>query len=451
MRTINVTITGMFVQKDSKNGGVQGEGNATQLHITLDDAWLGYGKRIIWRDAKGQNPVSVVLFSGDADADLMTYDTPIPTEALALPGWCSFTVEGYENADEDAGTPASAAFSVRDFLQVAENDSYYSPAEPTPSEAQQIMGAMGETEAAVSAYAKEAKSWAVGGTGSRDGEDTDNAMYYAQQAAASASAASDAETKAEESAEAAAASAQSSADNAEAAQSAMENAGDSAVSAQNSAQAAAGSAEEAQEAKASALQSASQSEQNAENAQAAKDVAEAAKTAAQESAQEAKTYKSGAESAKDAAKESQNAAELAAGTATTKADRASQDAAYAEEKAILAKSWAEGGTGTREGEDTNNAKYWSEAAQGAASGGVSSFKGRSGAVIPQAGDYTADMVGARPDTWMPTSQDVGADPSGTAESAISAHNQYSGAHANEFNAKANNTDLTAHTRTIHIV
>lgn len=104
-----------------------------------------------------------------------------------------------------------------------------------------------------------------------------------------------------------------------------------------------------------------------------------------------------------------------------------------------------GGTGTREGEDTNNAKYWSDNAQGAAGGGVTSFNGRSGAVAPQAGDYTADMVGARPSTWTPTAQEVGADPAGTAESAVSAHNQASDAHSTQFNAKANASDLTAHT------
>lgn len=40
--------------------------------------------------------------------------------------------------------------------------------------------------------------------------------------------------------------------------------------------------------------------------------------------------------------------------------------------------------------------------------GVTSFKGRTGAVTPQEGDYTADMVGARPDTWTPSAADVGA-------------------------------------------
>ena len=42
--------------------------------------------------------------------------------------------------------------------------------------------------------------------------------------------------------------------------------------------------------------------------------------------------------------------------------------------------------------------------------GVTSFNGRTGAVEPQAGDYTADMVGARPDTWTPTADEVGAVP-----------------------------------------
>lgn len=40
--------------------------------------------------------------------------------------------------------------------------------------------------------------------------------------------------------------------------------------------------------------------------------------------------------------------------------------------------------------------------------GVTTFNNRSGAVTPQAGDYTAAMVGARGDDWTPTADDVGA-------------------------------------------
>jgi len=56
-----------------------------------------------------------------------------------------------------------------------------------------------------------------------------------------------------------------------------------------------------------------------------------------------------------------------------------------------AESWAVGGTGTREDEDTNNAKYWSEQAQGAVAG-VTSFNGRTGAVVPETGDYKSEMI-----------------------------------------------------------
>jgi hypothetical protein len=45
---------------------------------------------------------------------------------------------------------------------------------------------------------------------------------------------------------------------------------------------------------------------------------------------------------------------------------------------------------------------------GSGTAGVTSFKGRTGIVTPQSGDYTAEMVGARPDTWTPTAADVGA-------------------------------------------
>lgn len=47
---------------------------------------------------------------------------------------------------------------------------------------------------------------------------------------------------------------------------------------------------------------------------------------------------------------------------------------------------------------------------GGGTAGVASFNGRTGSVLPQSGDYTATMVGARPDTWTPTAADVGARP-----------------------------------------
>lgn len=49
-------------------------------------------------------------------------------------------------------------------------------------------------------------------------------------------------------------------------------------------------------------------------------------------------------------------------------------------------------------------------AQTAPDTGVVTFNGRTGAVTPQSGDYTADMVGARSNTWTPSAADVGAVP-----------------------------------------
>ncbi len=47
---------------------------------------------------------------------------------------------------------------------------------------------------------------------------------------------------------------------------------------------------------------------------------------------------------------------------------------------------------------------WKDPPAGGAAGGVTSFNGREGAVSPQEGDYTAEMVGALPEsTVVPTS------------------------------------------------
>lgn len=55
---------------------------------------------------------------------------------------------------------------------------------------------------------------------------------------------------------------------------------------------------------------------------------------------------------------------------------------------------------------------------------VESVNGKIGAVVLGASD-----VGARPDTWVPTAQEVGADPKGTAASAMSVHNISGDAHS----------------------
>ena len=110
-------------------------------------------------------------------------------------------------------------------------------------------------------------------------------------------------------------------------------------------------------------------------------------TSAANSATNSRTYA-------NSSQEYANAAAASANLADADADSAAASATAAAESSVLSRSWAVGGTGTRTGEDTNNARYWSDVAAAAAGGGVTSFNGRGGAVTPQAGDYTASMVGA---------------------------------------------------------
>jgi len=101
-----------------------------------------------------------------------------------------------------------------------------------------------------------------------------------------------------------------------------------------------------------------------------------------------------------AAAQANTAAQTAEAAATSLSQAAAQAqaaAASAGNSAASSESWAVGGTGTRPGEDTNNAKYWSKQAENVAGGGVTSFNGRAGVVLPQAGDYTAADVGADPE------------------------------------------------------
>lgn len=154
-RTVNVSVNGSFVKKDSKNAGVQGEANVTTLHIEFGSEWEPYSKRIIWRDANGENPVSRLLYNDVEDGllgkDPLVFDTLIPSEPLALSGWCSFTLEGYVYA-----SPSAIAYTATDHLYVKENDGYYAPAEPTPSQALQLQAEIDEVIPQVTAVVQTA-------------------------------------------------------------------------------------------------------------------------------------------------------------------------------------------------------------------------------------------------------------------------------------------------------
>ena len=174
-------------------------------------------------------------------------------------------------------------------------------------------------------------------------------------------------------------------------QSAAAQSATAAKNAQDAAEAAQGKAEDAQAAAEAAQAKAETAQSKAETAQSKAETAQGKAESAQSAAESAAASASGSASA---AASSASAAALSEDASAEYEAGAKTAAASAAANGKLSKSWAVGGTGTREGEDTDNAKYWAKAAQGAAGGGVTSFNGRGGAVVPKQGDYTAAMVGA---------------------------------------------------------
>lgn len=172
---------------------------------------------------------------------------------------------------------------------------------------------------------KTSKSWAVGGTGIRDGEDTDNAKYYSKQSSNSASAANT--------------SASNAANSKELAEDYMQDA----LSYRNDAYTYMNNAE-------IYMSSASTSETNAANSASAASTSE---TNAKTSETNSKTSETNAANSASAAS-----------TSETNASNSETNAKTSETNALIsanrAQSYAVGGTGTRDGEDTNNSYYYYE-------------------------------------------------------------------------------------------
>ena len=106
----------------------------------------------------------------------------IPNTVFQEAGACMVYL--YISEDDDtAETEYSILITILERVQPAD----YS--DPTPAEQTLFQAAIDAVEAAqevADAAAALAESWAVGGTGTRAGEDTDNAKYYAERAESAA-------------------------------------------------------------------------------------------------------------------------------------------------------------------------------------------------------------------------------------------------------------------------
>lgn len=154
-RIIEVKVSGSHISKDNKLAGVRGEGNAKKLRITFDEGWGEYAKTVTFWDALGNNPVKRILTTDlleDMTKSLNVYLVPVPPEAMTEAGTITFVIDGYKG--EFQRTTAGDYVLVQDDEKIRQRsiadklevkyapiaDNAGEPADPTPSQAEQLQG-----------------------------------------------------------------------------------------------------------------------------------------------------------------------------------------------------------------------------------------------------------------------------------------------------------------------
>ena len=355
MRTIVLDVTNEYILGGGRVVGAAGSHNAVALELRFNAAWAGTTKKLYFFDADGENGVCVLLTTGMLlPGETDCYLAPIPWEPLAKAGEMTLTIRGVVAAPETGVAEEIMMSASTRFVVLEAKTAERAPEEPTPTQAEQLQAEIDaiKTEIVDARLAATAsQSWAAGGTGSRQGEDTDNARYYAGEAAAGAAKSAASETAAETArtaSESAGASAQAAQREAETARDAARTSSEDAQRAKTSAEAANAGANGAQKAAETARKAAETARTGAATAQSA---AEAARdTAVQKAAeslsasQNAKLSETGAAGSAAAAAEAKAGAEsaqAAAETARGKAESARDTAAASQSAAETARTGAE--------------------------------------------------------------------------------------------------------------
>lgn len=426
-RIISLFIEDMFIKYTGEAFGATGSHNAVTLRMTFGPVWEGTAKTAYFTDALGNTSVSLVLGLDTLTED-GAYEVDVPSEALKIAGVATVTIKGVLVSGETTTKVITTAAGHFRVLDSELPESTGNAGTITASDKEQLQAEIAGMETLFTTARTAAETAAANAKTSET-----NAKTSETAAAASASSAAASETAARESAATATAKASA--------------AGESAAQAAES-QAAAKSSENAAKISESAAKSA---QSGAEAAEAnAEDSATAAAGAAR-SASGAATAASG--SASDA-QSSATAASGSASQASAAATAAAGSAAGAETASKTAQSWAVGGTNTRPGEDTDNAKYWAQQAQAVAGGDFATKVEAQGYVTThnQSVDAHSDIRKAL----------EGKEASGTAAAAVTAHNKDSAAHADIRNALAGKetagaaetvqSNLTAHAgnTTVHV-
>lgn len=425
-RIISLSVEDMYIKYTGEAFGATGSHNAVTLRMTFGPAWEGTAKTAYFTDALGNTSVALVL-GLDTLVD-GAYEVDVPSEALKTAGVATITIKGVLVSGEittKAITTAAGHFRV---LDSELPDSAGSAGTITPSDKDQLQAEIAGMEALFTTAKVAAEAAAANAKVSET-----NAKTSETAAASSASSAEASKTSAAESA--ATATAQASAADASAAK---------AAASQKAAQTAETNAKVSETAAAASQASAGTASASAKDSAAA----------AAKSAQTAQGAASTATNAASSANQSATSASGSASQAQASAAAAAKSAASVDGINKTAQSWAVGGTNTRPGEDTDNAKYWAEQAQAVAGGDFATKVEAQGYVTAhnQSADAHADIRKAL----------NGKEASGTAAAAVTAHNKDTAAHQDIRNALAGKeaagaaatvqSNLTAHAgnTTVHV-
>lgn len=230
-RIISLSVEDMYIKYTGEAFGATGSHNAVTLRMTFGPAWEGTAKTAYFTDALGNTSVALVL-GLDTLVD-GAYEVDVPSEALKIAGVATITIKGVlvsgetttkaittaaghfrvldSELPDSAGNAGTITPSEKDQLQaeinglealfitakaaaeaaaanakVSETNAKASEtaASGSASQASAAAAAAAQSAASVDGINKTAQSWAVGGTGTRPGEDTDNAKYWAEKAQA---------------------------------------------------------------------------------------------------------------------------------------------------------------------------------------------------------------------------------------------------------------------------
>ena len=190
--TINISVTNGNMSPRFIEVGAEGQEGIIKLSLSFDDGWSGLAKSVVFYDKRRIKTVSYDFLGFDS------CEVAIPSVILSEDGRHPFIIVGSEIVGDDAETAREIPRKITECAFICVGDSIYPELNSTAIEAldtdayssflEAYFGCLATAEELkgqysglaeklddAEGYANSAKSYAVGGTGLRQNEDTDNA------------------------------------------------------------------------------------------------------------------------------------------------------------------------------------------------------------------------------------------------------------------------------------